>query len=396
MELAKIRFGDHQISWTVLDNGEPVGCVRDWILHLEETNQSPNTVQAYARHIARLGTFLQGRGKSFYDVAVVDYDSFLKWLPRSLADDAVAAAPNLLYLSKPLESLSPALRNQVHLSIKSFYRYLSGRSPVFDQGEVSTRYQGVNSYKPFLEHINQRRSVRKKDKYLQGDLGAVQRKITEKRLSPEVVLSLIGACTLLRDAFLITLLYNSGMRIGEALGLRHTDIVLDEQLIWVIPRPDNENGARAKSRKARAIPVMPYVINMYEDYMTSNEYSAAFESGTEYVFCNVQRGSVGRALSKSYVENLKKYLIKRTGYPFTWHQFRHTHASEAIADGHGLLQVADRLGHSSPQTTLDFYKHLFSAEIRKLHLTGPANLEKRLEEFRNSGVHLTDRGIKWI
>src|SRR5690606_8823363 len=211
----------------------------------------------------------------------------------------VATAPNLLYLSTPLESLSPALRNQVHLSIKSFYRYLSGRSPVFDQGEVSARYQGVNSYKPFLEHINQRRSARKKDKYLQGDLGAVQRKITEKRLSPEVVLSLIGACTLLRDAFLITLLYNSGMRIGEALGLRHTDIVLDEQLIWVIPRQDNENGARAKSRKARAIPVMAYVISMYEDYMTSNEYSAAFESGTEYVFCNVQRGSVGRALSKS-------------------------------------------------------------------------------------------------
>lgn len=396
MELAKIRFGDHQISWTVLDNGEPVGCVRDWILHLEETNQSPNTVQAYARHVARFGTFLQGRGKSFYDVTVVDYDSFLKWLPRSQADDVVATAPNLLYLSTPLESLSPALRNQVHLSIKSFYRYLSGRSPVFDQGEVSARYQGVNSYKPFLEHINQRRSARKKDKYLQGDLGAVQRKITEKRLSPEVVLSLIGACTLLRDAFLITLLYNSGMRIGEALGLRHTDIVLDEQLIWVIPRQDNENGARAKSRKARAIPVMAYVISMYEDYMTSNEYSAAFESGTEYVFCNVQRGSVGRALSKSYVENLKKYLRKRTGYSFTWHQLRHTHASEAIADGHGLLQVADRLGHSSPQTTLDFYKHLFSAEIRKLHLTGPANLEKRLEEFRRSGVHLTERGIKWI
>lgn len=396
MELAKIRFGDHQISWTVLDNGEPVECVRDWILHLEETNQSPNTVQAYARHVARFGTFLHSRGKSFYDVAVVDYDSFLKWLPCSLADDTVAATPNLLYLSKPIECLSVALRNQVHLSIKSFYRYLSGRSPVFDQSEVSTRYQGVNSYKPFLEHINQRRSVRKKDKYLHGDLAAVQRNITEKRLSPEVVLSLISASTLLRDAFLITLLYNTGMRIGEALGLRHTDIVMDEQLIWVVPRSDNENGARAKSRKSRAIPVMPYVINMYEDYMTSDEYSAAFESGTEYVFCNVQRGSLGRALSKSYVENLKNALIRRTGYPFTWHQFRHTHASEAIADGHGLLQVADRLGHASPQTTLDFYKHLFSSEVRKLHLTGPAKLEKRLEEFRDSGAHLTDRGIKWI
>ena len=130
--------------------------------------------------------------------------------------------------------------------------------------------------------------------------------------------------------------------------------------------------------------------------MTSDEYEKAFESGTEYVFCNVQRGRIGRALSKSYAENLKKYLINRTGHYFTWHQFRHTHASEAIADGHGLLAVADRLGHASPQTTLDFYKHLFSSEIRRLHLSGPERLEKRLKEFGEHGIHLTDRGTKWI
>lgn len=103
-----------------------------------------------------------------------------------------------------------------------------------------------------------------------------------------------------------------------------------------------------------------------------------------------------QALSRSYVGKLKTYLVKRTGHAFTWHHFRHTHASEAIADGHGLLAVADRLGHASPQTTLDFYKHLFSSEVRKLHLTGPDNLEKRLKEFRDSSVHLSERGIKWI
>ncbi len=186
------------------------------------------------------------------------------------------------------------------------------------------------------------------------------------------------------------------MRIGEALGLRHADVDLADGVIWVIPRSDNENGARAKSKRARAIPVMPYLLEMYEDYITSTEYLAAFESGTEYVFCNVKKGRIGKALSRSYAENLKTYLIKRTGYTFTWHHFRHTHASEAIADGHGLLAVADRLGHASPQTTLDFYKHLFSSEVRKLHLTGPNKLKERLEEFMESGTQLAERGIKWI
>jgi integrase len=398
LELAKIRFNDSRCSWTVIDNnGTPVEAVRDWIVHLEQVHQSPNTIQAYARHVARLGSYLQAHGKDLSMITVTDYDHFLQWLPYHLNDSDNRVAPNLVQLhAAPVAPLSPALYNQIHLAIKSFYRYQTGRVPIFSEIEESSRHQGANSYKPFLEHINQRRSKRRRDPYLGGNIGLAQRKVLSKRIDPEHILDLILACRLMRDAFLVTLLYNTGMRIGEALGLRHADIDLAEQVVWVIPRSDNENGARAKSRRARAIPIMPYLLDMYEDYMTSVEYEEAFESGTQYVFCNVQRGRIGRALSKSYAENLKGYLINRTGHIFTWHQFRHTHASEAIADGHGLLAVADRLGHASPQTTLDFYKHLFSSEIRKLHMTGPSKLEQRLREFRESGIHLTDRGSKWI
>ena len=398
MDLAKIRFSDSRCSWTVVDkDGRPVDAIRDWIVHLEQVNQSPNTIQAYARHVARLGSFLEDHGKEFSMITVTDYDHFLLWMQYHLSDSGDAAAPNLVHLyAGPATPLSPSLRSQIHLAVKSFYRYLTGRVPAFSTVEASNRHHGTDSYKPFLDHINHRRNTRRQDPYLHGNLASVQRKIISKRLAPEHVLELIQACRLIRDAFLVTLLYNTGMRIGEALGLRHADIDLTEGVIWVIPRIDNENGARAKSRRARAIPVMSYVLDMYEDYMTSDEYEDAFESGTEYVFCNVQRGRIGRALSKSYAENLKKYLVTRTGQPFTWHQFRHTHASEAIADWHGLLAVADRLLHASPQTTLDFYKHLFCSEIRKLHLSGPEKLEKRLKEFNEHGIHLTDRGSKWI
>lgn len=395
MELAKLRFQDNSVSWTLLDDGESVDPVRDWIVHLEEINQSPNTIEAYARHISRFARFLKGNGKPLTAVDIADYDHFLQWLPRLLDPDS-ADTENLLFIDKPVKKLSASVRNQVHLAIKSFYRYLSGCETVFSEPSGSTRFDGVNSYKTFLDHINARRSVKSKDRYLRGNLVDVKKNILDKRIPPEAVLELIIASRLIRDAFLITLLYNTGMRIGEALGLRHTDIDLDDNTIWVIPRNDNENGARAKSGKIRAIPVLPYVIYMYEDYITSDEYKQAFESGTDYVFCNVMKGQIGRALSKSYADNLKNYLKKRTGHNFTWHKFRHTHASEAIADGHGLLQIADRLGHASPQTTLEFYKHLFSSEIRKLHLTGPEELSKRLEDFSQNNASITERDSKWI
>lgn len=363
-------------------------------MHLEEINFSPNTIESYARHVSRLITYLNGNDKSISEISILTYDSFLQWLP--IFQSTEGHPEKLLLIKKPSSlRLSASLKNQIHLAIKSFYGYYSGFPELFTSGTKSSRYESTDGINRFLAHIEHRKTTKTKDQYLSGDLTKVRKKITEKRLKPEQVLNLIKSCTLLRDAFLVTLLYNTGIRIGEALGLRHTDIDIAEKVIWIVPRHDNQNGARAKSKKTRGVPVLDYIINMYEDYMTSSEYELAFESGTEYVFCNVQRGCVGKALSRSYADNLKLYLQKRSDIQFSWHQFRHTHASEAIAEGYSLLEVAERLGHASPQTTLDFYKHLFSSEVRKLHLTGPEMLKKRLDEYRDINS-LSMGALKWI
>lgn len=395
MAVLKIRFPDGRISWTVdHDDQSTVDAFRSWVIHLEEIHFSPNTIEAYSRHIGRLILYLTGNEKSISDISIRTYDSFLQWLPVYQASEH---HPEKLLLIKQPKSLrlSASLKNQVHLAVKSFYGYCGGFPDLFEGKTTSTRYHSVNQINQFLAHIEHRKTTKNKDPYLSGDISRARKKITEKRLKPEQVLDLIKSCSLLRDAFLVTLLYNTGMRIGEALGLRHADIDLSERVIWIVPRHDNQNGARAKSKKTRGIPVLDYIINMYEDYITSVEYEPAFETGTEYVFCNVQRGTIGKALSQSYAENLKIYLQKRAKIQFSWHQFRHTHASEAIADGYGLLEVADRLGHASPQTTLDFYKHLFSSEVRKLHLTGPEKLKQRLDEYRSINS-LSMGAIKWI
>lgn len=57
---------------------------------------------------------------------------------------------------------------------------------------------------------------------------------------------ILAACQRLRDRFLFALLAETGMRIGQALGLRHSDFVSREQRVMIVPRADNANGARAK------------------------------------------------------------------------------------------------------------------------------------------------------
>jgi integrase/recombinase XerD len=96
----------------------------------------------------------------------------------------------------------------------------------------------------------------------------------------------------LRDRFLFAVLHDSGLRIGEALGLRQEDIAAAEREITVVPRV-NDNGARSKSRQQRTIPVSAGLIRLYGDYLHL-EYG---DLDSDYVFVNLFAGRRGQALS---------------------------------------------------------------------------------------------------
>src|SRR5664280_2835518 len=58
-----------------------------------------------------------------------------------------------------------------------------------------------------------------------------------------------------------------GMRIGQALGLRHADVGSRDRVIRIVPRTDNANGARAKTRSVHVIPVSTALIRLYSEYL---------------------------------------------------------------------------------------------------------------------------------
>jgi integrase/recombinase XerD len=80
------------------------------------------------------------------------------------------------------------------------------------------------------------------------------------------VQAILDACGHLRDRFLFALLWDSGVRAGEALGLRHEDIAPAEREIAIVPRV-NGNRARSKSREQRTVPVSAGLIRLYGDYL---------------------------------------------------------------------------------------------------------------------------------
>lgn len=157
-------------------------------------------------------------------------------------------------------------------------------------------FQPGRKYKSFLHHINKGKEVRTK-----------LLKIKEPKKFPgcltyEQIMQLINACNRIRDKFLICLLNETGMRIGEVLGLRHEDMhSTGENEIHVVPRLDNYNGARVKSGTERVIHVTQDLMKLYTDYLIE-EYPE--DTNSDYVFVNIWEGNRGTPMTYAAVDSL--------------------------------------------------------------------------------------------
>jgi integrase len=148
-----------------------------------------------------------------------------------------------------------------------------------------------------------------------GRLRAVQR--APQVLTISEVDTILRAQLNFRDRLLFALLFSTGMRVGQALGLRHEDVVPWEDEIVIEPRDDNENGARGKNGSAR-IPVPTDLMRLWNEYM-HREYG---DTDSDYVFVNLWGGRLGAAMTYGNVIRVVSRTCERTGIDFTPHCFR--------------------------------------------------------------------------
>ncbi|MGH8886657.1 MAG: tyrosine-type recombinase/integrase [Egibacteraceae bacterium] len=179
-------------------------------------------------------------------------------------------------------------------------------------------------------------------------------------LSVVEVATILSACARLRDRFLFALLAETGMRVGQALGLRHADFVSRRREVSIVPREDNVNGARAKTRTVTTVPVSTPLVRLYSDYM----HIEFGELDSGYVFVNLWAEPVGRPLRYQSVAKLVTRLRAATGIAFTPHLLRHTRATELIRAGVPIEIVSRMLTHRSVTTTSETYLHLSVEDVR--------------------------------
>ena len=340
-------------SWTVLgDGGGTVEPIERYLAYLTDIERSPNTVKAYAHDLKDWFVFLGQRGLDWREVRLEDLGEFVAWLrlPPAGRDGRVALLTSAEH----------------HCGVTTVNRKLSAVSGLYvfharhgvDLGDLVTELQPVRArrtgWKPFLYHLaggqpERRRTIKLKSPRAHPTI-----------LTAAQVQAILDACTRLRDRFLFALLWETGIRIGEALGLRHEDLAAAEGELAVIPRA-NDNRARAKSASPRTIPVGPEIIRLYADYL-HDEYG---DLDSDYMFVNLWGGSYGHPLTYAAVYDLVLRIRRDTGIDFDPHWFRHTRATLLLRRKVPIEVVSTLLGHSSIATTLDVYGHLSVEDARR-------------------------------
>ena len=143
---------------------------------------------------------------------------------------------------------------------------------------------------------------------------------------------------LARDAAVMALLYGSGLRISEALGMKRRDV----------PRPGEGDVliVTGKGNKTRMVPVLQKVLQLIEDYAAICPYALPPE-GPVFV------GARGGPLSPRIIQLAMARLRGALGLPdsATPHALRHSFATHLLSRGGDLRAIQELLGHSSLSTT---------------------------------------------
>ena len=270
----------------------------------------------------------------------------MAWL-RSPAD-------NVAVLEGGSGRCGPATVNRHLAALFTFYEYRARNGVVLAQSLVAWRRVNRGGYRPFLHHVTAGRPSATRP------LRIRQPRRLPRTLTEEQILALAQACEHLRDRFLLILLAETGMRIGQALGLRHNDFVSHRRELRIVPRRDNTNGARAKTVDEHTIPISTGLVRLYTAYM----FDEFAECDSDYVFVNLFAEPHGRPLRYQAVHQLVRRLRKDTGISFTLHMLRHSRATDLLRHGVGVDVVARLLTHRSSTTTSQTYIHLDVDDLR--------------------------------
>ena len=275
-----------------------------------EKGLSINTLNAYSQDLASYSNYLQDNEKvvkptEITQLMLLNYLTFLK-----------------------NNGLSPRSRARSLSALRSFHRFLLHEN--YSDHDPSALVESPRS----LQALPKLLSQNEVERLLQVPAG--------------------DGPIALRDRAMLEVLYATGMRVSELVGLRLGDLKLDIGCL----------NAFGKGLKQRLIPLGEVALEILQEYLQNSRSKLLKNLSSEEVFLN----SRGKKMSRQgFWKNLKTYAIKagisHEVYP---HMLRHSFATHLLENGADLRSVQTMLGHADISTT-QIYTHVIQARLKKLH-----------------------------
>lgn len=282
----------------------PQSALSEYLAHLGvERGLSDHTLAAYRRDLSRYCAFLESRGiAAMSEVTERDVTDYVEAL-RSGSDGGSA--------------LSPSSTNRAVVAVRGWHRFEVREGRCETDPAADVRPPGGAKRLPKAISIDDVERLLAGASAADGVLG-------------------------LRDRALVEVLYGTGARISEAVGLSVDDVELDRDAPSV--------RLFGKGRKERVVPVGGYAVEALEAYLVRGRpVLSGHGRGNATLFLN-QRGN---PLSRQSAWAVLQGAAERGGVAahISPHTLRHSYATHLLAGGADVRVVQELLGHASVTTT---------------------------------------------
>lgn len=173
-----------------------------------------------------------------------------------------------------------------------------------------------------------------------------------QKLYASVVLNSRGNSLLQsRDTAMISILFFCGLRKGEFISLRVTDIDFKERVLTV-------RAETSKSKRTRFVPIHP---TLY--YHLTNYIKERNKSGYKTQFLIVSNNQ-DKGLTKFGLKHWTETLISRSGIKFHLHRFRHSFACNLAKNGVHIVKIQKLMGHADIKMTQTYLRSITLEDTR--------------------------------
>lgn len=281
-----------------------------------ERKYSPRTVEAYHDDLRDFCAFL-GRGMTDFK-------------PENVAEDDVKAW--MLYMLEEQKQSPRSVKRKLS-ALRSLYKFMLRQGRV--QRDITARIVPPKADKPLPVFFRP------------AEMTAVTQQDNWAEDFEDI-----------RNCLIIELLYQTGMRQAELLGLQDSDFDLQQGQVRIF----------GKRRKERIVPIGEHLVKQIKDYMEERSQVTGYGKTETFLVQHKRNGKV-TPLTKSTLYNIVRTRMAEvsTLKKHSPHVLRHTFATTMLDNGADIRAIQTLLGHASLSTT-QVYTHTTFEQIKRVYM----------------------------